>query len=155
MAMLVIGCDHAGVELKNYIISRRDDIYEGGMSVNVMDVGCFNDTSVDYPDIANKLIDAYKHNNYYEYILGVLICGTGLGMSISANKYKGIRAALVTNPHLAKLARQHNDANILCLGARANIPYPVIFAWIRIFANTEFEGNRHKRRIEKIEKEGL
>jgi ribose 5-phosphate isomerase B len=167
MAMLVIGCDHAGVELKNYIISRRDDIYEGGMSVNVMDVGCFNDTSVDYPDIVDKLIDAYKHNkNNYEYVLGVLICGTGLGMSISANKYKGIRAALVTNRHHAKLARQHNDANILCLGARENIkeigflpgdePYPVIFAWIKIFANTEFEGNRHKRRIEKIiEKEGL
>ena len=157
MAMLVIGCDHAGVELKNYIISRRDDIYEGGMSVNVMDVGCFNDTSVDYPDIVDKLIDAYRRNkNNHEYVLGVLICGTGLGMSISANKYKGIRAALVVNAHLAKLARQHNDANILCLGARENIPYPVIFGWIKIFANTEFEGNRHKRRIEKIiEKEGL
>ena len=150
--MLVIGCDHAGVELKNYIISRRDDIYEGGMSVNVMDVGCFNDTSVDYPDIVDKLIDAYRRNkNNHEYVLGVLICGTGLGMSISANKYKGIRAALVVNAHLAKLARQHNDANILCLGARENIPYPVIFGWIKIFANTEFEGNRHKRRIEKIE----
>ena len=155
--MLVIGCDHAGVELKNYIISRRDDIYEGGMSVNVMDVGCFNDTSVDYPDIVDKLIDAYRRNkNNHENVLGVLICGTGLGMSISANKYKGIRAALVVNAHLAKLARQHNDANILCLGARENIPYPVIFAWIKIFANTEFEGNRHKRRIEKIiAKEGL
>ena len=157
MAMLVIGCDHTGVELKNYIISQRDDIYEGGMSVNVMDVGCFNDTSVDYPDIVDKLIDAYRRNkNNHEYVLGVLICGTGLGMSISANKYKGIRAALAVNAHLAKLARQHNDANILCLGARENIPYPVIFGWIRIFANTEFEGNRHKRRIEKIiEKEGL
>jgi len=152
MAMLVIGCDHAGVELNNDIISRRNDIHAGGMLVNVMDVGCFNNTSVDYPDIVDKLIDTYKRNKKnHEYVLGILICGTGLGMSMSANKHKGIRAALVTNPDLAQFARRHNDANILCLGARGNIHPDVIFAWIKIFANTEFEGGRHKRRIEKIE----
>lgn len=152
MAMLVIGCDHAGVELKNDIISRRNKIYEGEMPVDVMDVGCFNDTSVDYPDIVDSLVDSYKCNKqHHEYVLGVLICGTGLGMSISANKHKGIRAALVTNPDLAKFARLHNDANILCLGARGNVDNDVKFAWLKIFANTEFEGGRHKRRIEKIE----
>ncbi len=152
MAMLVIGCDHAGVELKNDIISRRDDIYEGKMSVSVMDMGTFNNESVDYPDIVDKVIDSYKRNKQnHEYVLGILICGTGLGMSISANKHKGIRAALIANPDLAQFARQHNDANILCLGARGNIPYDVTFAWVKIFANTEFEGGRHKRRIEKLE----
>ena len=152
MAMLVIGCDHAGVKLKNDIISRRNEIYEGEMPVDVMDVGCFDNTSVDYPDIVDKLIDSYMINKRnHEYVLGVLICGTGLGMSIAANKHKGIRAALVTNPDLAKFSRLHNDANILCLGARGNVHNDVIFAWIKIFANTEFEGSRHKRRIEKIE----
>jgi ribose 5-phosphate isomerase B len=153
MAILVIGCDHAGVELKNDIIRQRNDIYVGGMLVGVMDMGTFNNESVDYPDIVDKVIDSYKRNKQnYEYVLGVLICGTGLGMSISANKHKGIRAALVTSPDLAKFARQHNDANILCLGARGNIHLDAIFAWVKIFANTEFEGARHKRRIEKIEK---
>ena len=152
MVMLVIGCDHAGVELKSDIIHRRNEIYEGEMSVNVMDMGTFGSKSVDYPDIVDRVIDSYKRNKEnHEYVLGVLICGTGLGMSISANKHKGIRAALVTNPDLAKFSRQHNDANILCLGARGNVHNDVVFAWIKIFANTEFEGGRHKRRIEKIE----
>ena len=94
MAMLIIGCDHSGVELKNDIISRRDQIHAGGMEVSVMDMGSFSNDPVDYPDIADKVIDSYKRNKQnHEYVLGILICGTGLGMSMSANKHKGIRAA--------------------------------------------------------------
>ena len=150
MAMLVIGCDHAGVDLKDEIKQRCNEIYTGGMSVNIMDVGCFSNDSVDYPDITSKAVDAYRRaKETNEYVLGILICGTGIGMSISANKYKGIRAALIVDPHSAQMSRQHNDANFMCLGARMVTNKEM--DWVKIFANTEFEGGRHKRRIEKIE----
>jgi len=109
------------------------------------DFGCYTEESVDYPDIAKKVADAVAKGQFDR---GILICGTGIGMSIAANKVKGIRAALCYNAFSARRARQHNDANILCVAAeegKARIP-----AIIEIFLTTEFEGERHQLRINKI-----
>ena len=178
MSILIIGCDHDGIDLKNYIVEYRNEIYTPHVDVDLMDVGCmpwpglggFSSTwewdypSVDYPDIAHNLIKAYKKSIEYT-VLAILICETGIGMSMAANRYKGIRAAVVTNEFTAKMSRKHNDANILCLGSKSNYlqwPLPsrgtglslgfnsVAMDWVKIFANTEFEGGQHRRRIEKI-----
>ncbi len=109
------------------------------------DLGCYTEESVDYPDIAKKVAEAVAEGHFDR---GILICGTGIGMSIAANKVKGIRAALCYNAFSARRARQHNDANILCLAAeegKARIP-----AIIEIFLTTEFEGERHQLRLNKI-----
>lgn len=135
-----IGSDHAGVELKLSINEaiRKEYVIE--------DVGPFDATSVDYPDYAKKVGEAVAKD---PNALGILICGSGIGMSIAANKISGIRAALVTSVETAKLSRQHNNANVLCLGARTtepNLAMDIVKAWL----NTKFEGDRHQRRIDKI-----
>ena len=137
---IAIGCDHRGLDLKQFVIKI---ISEAGHSYE--DFGCFTAEPVDYPDIAKKVAEAVAKGDF-EY--GILICGTGIGMSISANKVKGIRAALCHNAFSAGRARRHNDANILCLAAeegKARIP-----AIIEIFLTTEFEGGRHQQRLNKI-----
>ena len=140
---LVIGNDHAGVEFKEKLVKALEE-----RGHEVINVGTDSLESVDYPDIAvlvgEKVLDG-------EAKFGILICGTGIGISIAANKIKGIRAALVHNEFTAKLARLHNDANVIALGARV-IGDELGLACIETFINTEFEGGRHARRVGKIEK---
>ena len=135
-----IGCDHAALDLKNIIIRQLE---ERGLTVT--DHGTYTPESCDYPDIAHDVAQAVEKENG----TGILLCGTGIGMSMAANHHKGIRAALCTTELHAKLARRHNDANILCLGARMTGD-EVAKAIVEAFLTTGFEGGRHKRRIDKI-----
>lgn len=135
-----IGCDHAALDLKNIIIRQLE---ERGLTVT--DHGTYTPESCDYPDIAHDVAQAVEKENG----TGILLCGTGIGMSMAANHHKGIRAALCTTELHAKFARRHNDANILCLGARMT-GVELAKAIIEAFLTTGFEGGRHKRRIDKI-----
>jgi ribose 5-phosphate isomerase B len=144
---VAIGSDHAGFrlkeELKTYITS---------LNVEVKDFGCHSEDSVDYPDIAREVALSVARG---EVDRGILICGTGIGMSIAANKVKGIRAAVGNELLSVRLAREHNNANVLTLGARI-IGTEVAKEAVRVFLETQFLGGRHQRRIEKIgEMEGL
>ena len=137
---IAIGCDHRGLALKQFIIELID-----GMGHNSEDFGCYNTDSVDYPDIAKKVAEAVAMGIFKR---GILICDTGIGMSIAANKIKGIRAALCHDAFSSRRARQHNDANILCLGVgrgQEEVPETV-----KAFVTTEFEGGRHLRRLNKV-----
>jgi ribose 5-phosphate isomerase B len=139
---LAVASDHAGFGLKEDLKKLLES--EGHA---VEDFGCENEESCDYPDFANKLCEAILDN---ECERGVLVCGTGLGMSYSANRHKGIRAALCTSVEMAKMAREHNDANVLVLGSRIIKPklaHDILRAWV----DTPFEGGRHLRRIRKID----
>ena len=135
-----IGCDHAALDLKNIIIRQLE---ERGLTVT--DHGTYTPESCDYPDIAHDVAQAVEK----ETGTGILLCGTGIGMSMAANHHKGIRAALCTKELHAKFARRHNDANILCLGARMT-GVELAKAIVEAFLTTDFEGGRHKRRIDKI-----
>ncbi|MEE0406593.1 MAG: ribose 5-phosphate isomerase B [Desulfovibrio sp.] len=135
-----IGCDHAALDLKNIIIRQLE---ERGLTVT--DHGTYTPESCDYPDIAHDVAQAVEKENG----TGILLCGTGIGMSMAANHHKGIRAALCTTELHAKFARRHNDANILCLGARMT-GVELAKAIVEAFLTTNFEGGRHKRRIDKI-----
>ena len=139
---IVLGSDHAGMELKNSILK-----YLESLGYEAIDCGTYSLDSCDYPDYAKKVASmvAKKEANY-----GVLVCYTGIGMSITANKFKGIRAALVSNSDAARLTREHNDANIICLSSKdLNIEQAKSF--VDIFLNTPFSnGERHLRRINKI-----
>lgn len=137
---IAIGCDHRGFNLKQFIIeliTRMGYSYE--------DLGCYTTDSVDYPDIARKVAGAVIKGNFN---CGILICDTGIGMSIAANKVKGIRAALCCNAFNAHRARQHNDANILCLGTKEE--QETAHEIIEAFLTTDFEGGRHLQRLNKI-----
>lgn len=141
--MIAIGCDHAGFEMKQTL---AEHLKENGYTVN--DFGCFGTESCDYPDFARKVAEAVASGNA-EY--GILICGTGIGMCIAANKVKGIRAAVVNEEFSAQATREHNDANILCLGARV-IDNEKAISLTDIFLNTDFSnGENHIRRIGKLE----
>ena len=137
---IAIGCDHRGLNLKQLIITL---VTEAGHSYE--DFGCYTTDSVDYPDIAKKVAEAVARNDF-EY--GILICDTGIGMSIAANKVRGIRAALCHSAFSARRARQHNDANILCLGTEQE--QGTIREIVDTFLTSEFEGGRHSRRLNKI-----
>jgi ribose 5-phosphate isomerase B len=138
---LALGCDHAGYELKEYI---KLKLSESGYSIR--DFGTYSSASMDYPDVAHPLSSAVNNG---QYNAGILICGSGNGMCITANKYENIRAALCWNEELASLARAHNNANILCLPSRFIEPGEALNATIR-FLVTEFEAGRHQLRVEKI-----
>ncbi len=138
---IAIGCDHGGFEHKNAI---AEHLMENGYTVE--DFGIYEQTSVDYPDIAEKLSKSVAAG---ENELGILVCGTGIGMSIAANKVKGIRAAACSDHYSAKYTRLHNNANVLCLGGRV-IGIGTAIELADIFVKTEFEGGRHQRRIDKI-----
>jgi RpiB/LacA/LacB family sugar-phosphate isomerase len=137
---LVIGGDHAGLELKSTLIKVLEaENYE------IIDCGTFSAESVDYPDIAEKVATAVlKHK-----IMGIIICGTGIGISIAANKIPGIRAALCYNLETARLAREHNDANIVALGARM-LDTRLAIDIVKVFLTTGFVAGRHQSRVEKI-----
>jgi len=137
---IAIGCDHRGLDSKQFIIKL---VTEAGHSYE--DFGCYTTDSVDYPDIAKKVAEAVAAG-YFEQ--GILICDTGIGMSIAANKVKGIRAALCHNAFSARRARQHNDANILCLAAEQKPE--TMREIVDTYLTTEFEGGRHLPRLNKI-----
>ncbi|HHW45475.1 MAG TPA: ribose 5-phosphate isomerase B [Clostridiales bacterium] len=139
--MIAIGCDHGGFDLKCAIV---EHLKEKG--VEFKDFGIFENTSVDYPDIAKKVADSILSG---ECERGILVCGTGIGMSIAANKIKGIRAAACSEVYSAEYCRLHNDANILCLGGRVIGPGTAV-KMVDVFLKTEFEGGRHSRRVGKI-----
>jgi len=136
-----IASDHTGVEIKIFI---KDLLEQIGHEVE--DLGPFEVLKVDYPDYAFKVCKKVLEN---KATMGILICGSGIGMSISANKFNGIRAALCQNEYSATMARQHNDANVLCLGERVS-GKGMIEAIINAWDNTKFEGGRHTKRVEKI-----
>ena len=139
--MIVLGCDHGGLELKEAI---QAALVARGLEV--VDYGTDNGDSVDYPDFAEKVAEAVSHGHSE---LGVLVCGTGIGMSIVANKFPGVRAALVTDEFMAKMAKEHNNANILVLGGRV-LPAEKAVKMVNIWLDSIYEGGRHQRRLDKI-----
>ena len=143
--MIVIASDHAGVDLKARIV---EFICQAGYDFR--DLGPTEETSVDYPDFAHAVANAVAAG---ESERGILICGTGIGMSLAANRHPHVRAALCHDAFTAEMARRHNDANVLCIGARSTGP-GVAEQMVGIFLETAFEGGRHQRRVEKIEREG-
>ncbi len=141
---ILIASDHAGFDLKQLLTAHAR---AGGHEV--ADLGPAGTDSVDYPDYAHRLAGRLLAG---EGELGVLVCGTGIGMSITANRHRGVRAALCHDAFTAELARRHNDANVLCMGGRTTGP-GVAVQMLDIFLATPFEGGRHRRRVEKIEAE--
>jgi ribose 5-phosphate isomerase B len=139
---IVLANDHAGYSLKTAI---KEWLEENHFEVE--DLGTYSDESVDYPDFAHKLAQEVENNEGSE--IGLLMCGSGNGVAITANKHKKIRAALAWNPEIAALARQHNDANVLCLPARY-LSVTEALNIVKAFFDSQFEGGRHERRVEKI-----
>lgn len=138
---IAIACDHGGVELKAVLAG---DLAAAGWSV--LDLGTDGPDSVDYPDFARKMAEALKDGRA---ALGVLLCGTGIGISIAANRFAHVRAALVHDAFGARMCRRHNDANVLVMGGRTTGP-EVARDCLKIFLDTEFEGGRHARRVAKM-----
>lgn len=138
---IALGCDHRGFRIKQAIME-----FLPKLNHDYHDFGCYNIESVDYPDIAQKVAKAVTSGDFAQ---GILICSTGIGMSMAANKIKGIRAALCHDTFTAQRARQHNDANILCLGAE-NIDVDLALEIVRTYLSSNFEGGRHIPRLRKI-----
>lgn len=138
---VAIGCDHAGVSLKNEILPVLKEL-----AVEWKDFGTTTEESVDYPDFGERVSEEVSKNNVER---GILICGTGIGMSIVANKFPGIRAALCHDSYSAKISRLHNDANLLVLPGRL-IDKETAKKIVRIWFTTPFEGGRHQKRLDKI-----
>ncbi|MBR3593195.1 MAG: ribose 5-phosphate isomerase B [Clostridia bacterium] len=139
--MIAIGCDHGGLELKNAILEHLKN-----RGVEYKDFGIYENKSVDYPDIAVPVCNFVAEGSAEK---GILVCGTGIGMSIAANKIKGIRAAVCTDHFSTKYTRLHNNTNVLCLGGRVIGP-GLALELVDLFLDTPFEGGRHQTRIDKI-----
>ena len=141
--IIAVGCDHAGFALKQELIRHLEE-----RGFRTVDYGTYSEESCDYPDYARKVAHAVVRG---EAKMGLLICGTGIGMSLAANKVKGIRAAVLSDEFSAKATREHNDANILCLGARV-VDTKKAVKLLDIFVDTPFSfGENHIRRISKLE----
>ncbi len=138
---VALGSDHAGFQLKELIKRHLE-----ARSTAVTDFGTFCENRVDYPDISLPVVQAVRNG---EFRCGILICGTGIGMAIAANKYHGIRAALCGDTFSARCAREHNDANILTLGSRVTGSGPALEI-VEVFVETDFSGGRHSQRLNKI-----
>lgn len=138
---IALGADHAGFEEKEKIKKTLDEI-----GVEYEDLGTYSTDSVDYPDFAQKVGEAVASGEVEQ---GIIVCGSGIGIAIAANKIHGVRAAQAWNEETAKLARQHNDANVLSIGARV-IPEEEIPKIVKAWFSTDFEGGRHEKRVEKI-----
>lgn len=140
MTSIIIGSDHGGFKLKSEIIKHLQELgYE------VSDLGCYNTESCDYPIIAKAVAEKVLEENSR----GILVCGTGIGVSIAANRFNGIRASHCTDTFTARMTRMHNDSNILCLGERitgVGLALDIVDIWLK----TEFEGGRHQKRIDMI-----
>ena len=139
MKTIVLGSDHAGIMLKEQI---KSYLLEEGYFI--LDKGCYTSESCDYPDIAELVSREINSETK-----GILVCGTGIGMSIKANRYNHIRCGLCTNELMAEMTRKHNNANVLAIGARI-LDNDTSFKIITKFLNTEFEGGRHQKRIDKL-----
>ena len=141
---IALGCDHAGFEVKNEVL----DFLSDKVNLEIVDLGTSSLDSVDYPEYGHLVGEfVSKHQNSR----GIVICGSGIGISIAANKIKGVRAALCFTKDHAEMSRLHNNSNILALGARMKGGDKLLDI-VDIWLNTEFEGGRHQKRIEKIEK---
>lgn len=138
--ILAIGCDHGGYELKEAIKT-----YLTANNIEFTDFGCDGE-SVNYPDYADKVCRAIQSGKCYR---GILVCGTGIGMSMAANKHKGIRAACCSDTFSARMTRAHNDANVLCLGGRV-VGFGLAIDMVELFLKTEFEGGRHQVRVDML-----
>ena len=139
--VIAVGCDHGGLKLKNEIIEFLND-----NNYSFKDYGTYTTESVDYPDYGLKVAESILNG---ECDRGIVVCGTGLGISISANKVPGIRAVVCTNSYMAKMGREHNDSNVLALGERVvgtGVALDIVDTWLK----TEFQDGRHTQRIEKI-----
>ena len=141
MKKLAIAADHAGYELKEKLKTHLS-----GMGWELKDFGTHTSESMDYPDVAHPLASAVEQG---EFELGVLICGSANGVAMSANKHSGIRAAICWNNEIASLARQHNNANVICIPARF-VSTEEAESMLDVFLNTPFEGGRHQRRVDKV-----
>jgi ribose 5-phosphate isomerase B len=139
---LGIGADHAGYALKE---SLKKALQSWGVAFE--DLGTFDETSTDYPDYAHKVASGISSGKYPR---GVLVCGTGLGVAMTANRHKGVRAAPCTDSYAARMTRAHNDANVLCLGSRIVGP-GLAEDILKAFLESKFEGGRHAKRVEKID----
>ena len=142
--VIPIGSDHAGFQLKERLVEELR-----ALGYEPLDLGTYSADSADYPDFAHSVASKVEHHNANR---GVLLCGTGLGMSYAANRHAGVRAAVAWSPEIAQLAREHNDANILILPARfvsEDEGVEILKTWL----DTQFSGGRHRRRVEKIEQE--
>ena len=138
---IVIGADHGGFELKQLLVAKLSD-----MGYEVIDIGTDSASSVDYPDFSDQVCSQVLDGKAQ---FGILVCGTGIGMSMAANKYRGIRAALCDNEYSARMSREHNNANVLCLGDRVlgkGLAENIVEAWL----SASFEGGRHQRRVDKF-----
>lgn len=136
---IALGCDHGGLGLKSVVRTQIES-----SDHTVLDLGCFTEASVDYPTFADQVCQAISDGRCER---GILICGTGIGMSIAANRYRNIRAALCHEAFTARMSREHNDANVLCLGARV-LGVGVAQDIVKVWLETAFAGGRHLRRIE-------
>ncbi|MCL2497143.1 MAG: ribose 5-phosphate isomerase B [Symbiobacteriaceae bacterium] len=138
---LLLAADHAGFALKEYLMEKLL-----GLGLAAKDLGCYDENPVDYPDFAIKLVEELLQ---IEGTRGILVCGTGIGMAMTANRYPGIRAALCHDSYTARQARAHNNSNILCLGGRiigTALAEDITHTWLQ----TAFDGGRHQRRLDKI-----
>ena len=144
MKTIVFGSDHAGLQLKNFLTSTISVDYD----INIIDIGTFTENSCDYPDYAKDVCEAVLS---VKDSLGILICGTGIGMCIAANKINGIRCANCCTEYMASMAKKHNNVNVISMGERTtskNLALDIV----KIFINTEFEAGRHKKIIDKLKK---
>jgi ribose 5-phosphate isomerase B len=145
METIIIGADHAGFSLKESLIEHFKE-----QGIPYQDCGCYDPQSVDYPEIANRVVQAMAQQDpSFSQVKGVLCCGSGVGVSIAANRHPQIRAVLSNDLYTAKMSRQHNDANVLCMGSRIIAPalaIEIFTTWI----HTSFEGGRHQRRVEML-----
>ena len=141
MTKIAIACDHAGYELKKVIVE-----FLSVNGISVRDVGTHNIQSCDYPVYAKKVAEFVNNepNN-----IGILVCGTGIGMSIVANRYPNVRAALCHSNYDARMSRKHIDANVICIGSRTTTP-ELAREFVDVFLNTDFEKGRHKKRVDQI-----
>lgn len=139
--MLTIASDHGGLELKEAV-----KLFLGQRGFECRDIGTFNKDSVDYPDFGERVSREVSQGQAEK---GILICGTGIGMSIVANKFPGVRAALVHDEFTARMCKEHNDANIICLGGRVLTP-DMACRLVDVWLSAEFEGGRHQKRLDKI-----
>ena len=139
MKKIIIGCDHGGFELKNEVIAHLEK-----RGIEVTDVGTHSTASCNYPDYARAVCKRIQSG---EFERGILVCGTGIGISIAANKHNGIRAACCSDTFSARMTRMHNDANVLCFGGRV-VGAGLACDMVDLFVDTEFEGGRHQARVD-------
>lgn len=140
---IIIASDHAAIELKSYLLDALKQ-----QDYNVFDCGTHHTDSVDYPDFADKLADQMQQN---PHAMGILLCGSGIGISIAANRHSHIRAALCFDTEMAKLSREHNDANVIAMGARFIQP-EIALSMLHVFLTTPFAQGRHTQRVQKLTK---